>query len=303
MEGEYKNMYLSAKSFVEKFYRSSVVIAMCIILISIILSILLFILPLFGSCVTDYWTTLLAVFISIANALLLYATLKSQQGSIKNEKTSHRQERFETTFFNLLESNRKLINEISVSWNDVSKGYIDSMTISGNMFFNMAVSELAQILSSLESGIREGYNQKEIDEIFMAHEEYKSCDKKDLQRIIDETKIKYSNSFYSITKEDSEKYKSDEGLIYKIFQRKWYFVYEQYIRNLYYMLEYVNREMGEKEAEQRKYVSIIQSQMGRNEINIISEHAKAFLKFKKIIDKTHLIDLKITTQNSHEENC
>ena len=41
--------------------------------------------------------------VSAANTILLYLTLTSQHNGLENEKSARIQERFETTFFNLLE--------------------------------------------------------------------------------------------------------------------------------------------------------------------------------------------------------
>ena len=85
-----------------------------IISFSIIIILLLNIYPFRINCYTnpEFWAILVGSCVAIANALLLYATLNSQNHGIENEKEAHRQERFETTFFNLLESQRKLTEEI-----------------------------------------------------------------------------------------------------------------------------------------------------------------------------------------------
>ena len=67
----------------------------------------------------SFWATFIGSCIAIANALLLYATLKSQNESIINAKDAHRQERFETTFFNLLDLQRKLRNEMAINYEDL----------------------------------------------------------------------------------------------------------------------------------------------------------------------------------------
>ena len=50
----------------------------------------------------------IACLIAIANAILLYSTLMQQKGDIERQKVSFKQERFETTFFNLWNIIREL---------------------------------------------------------------------------------------------------------------------------------------------------------------------------------------------------
>ncbi len=73
--------------------------------------------PWYITCQTnpEFWAIFIGSTIAIANAILLFVTLKSQNIGIANEKEARRQERFETTFFNLLESHQKLVEDIYIN--------------------------------------------------------------------------------------------------------------------------------------------------------------------------------------------
>ena len=97
-------------------------------------------------------TTWIGVWVSIANAIFLFATLSSQNRGINNQKESFAQERFETTFFNLLESHRKLTEELSVSAMVLNENLqIERIKLDGRTFFSFAINEISHIQDSLKS--------------------------------------------------------------------------------------------------------------------------------------------------------
>ena len=94
-----------------------------------------------------------AAFIAIANALLLYSTLQSQNKGIEIQKESAERERFETTFFNLLKSHRQIVNEINVYRSSVAKNDISKVTFlkfSGRQFFTFALIDINNISNNIK---------------------------------------------------------------------------------------------------------------------------------------------------------
>ncbi len=63
----------------------------------------------------SFWLSCVSVFVAITNAILLFITLKSQVEGTNNQKQAFEQERFKTTFFNLLDNHRNLTEKLSVS--------------------------------------------------------------------------------------------------------------------------------------------------------------------------------------------
>ena len=240
--------------------------------------------------------------ISMANAILLYLTLTSQNDGIANEKAARRQERFETTFFNLLEFHRKLVEEISIETYTLDENWnVSSKKLSSRNFFHFAISELRFITVALESNIEEKYDEEGKNKAIEAFE-YKWSEsgqssivisEKQREKIrLDKTlRIEFCNLLYSISKENREKYHSDKCIPYAIFREKWYDSFEHYIRNLYYILNFINEEQEENEEDKKKYIRFVHSQMSRAELNLIEIHAKVFPFFQKILNETHLMEI------------
>ena len=109
--------------------------------------------------------------ISAANTILLYLTLTSQHNGIENEKLARIQEQFETTFFNLLESQRKLTDEIIIETNVLDNNLsVVQKQVRGRSFFTFAIKELGAITDALESNIETNYNESDKDMTIEAFE-------------------------------------------------------------------------------------------------------------------------------------
>ena len=105
----------------------------------------------------------ISAFIGIANALFLYATLKSQNNSIALQNTA----RFETTFFNLLSSHRQLTNEICIYRPTVDIHNISNVVdreYKGRQFFPFALNEIHRIYESITKTSLSYYDKKKAKE-------------------------------------------------------------------------------------------------------------------------------------------
>lgn len=252
----------------------------------------------------DFWPVYIGTCVAIANALLLYVTLNSQKRGIENEKDAHRQDRFETTFFNLLESQRKLTDEIAVDC-----GYIDDdaqvsfQRINGRLFFVFANKELQLITESLETMIDKKYHERDTSDSIHAFEiEWQKKDPENVmgerkheewRKLIRNTRIEYCNMIYKISEDDRQKYSLNKDLPYTLFRKRWYGYFEHYIRNLYYILSYVSEANYMDEKAKQKYVTFLQSQMTRHELAMVEIHAQSFPSYQKMLDTTHLTVLLI----------
>lgn len=221
--------------------------------------------------------------IAIANVLLLYATLNSQNRGIKNEKEANERAQFETTFFNMIETYRKLIDEIKLDYIDLNG---KQTRIRGREFFVFALNEINKISDSLQSDKYHGeYDQYNADcSLQFIDEEY------DNKRIDDEIaamrwknekeneyllihSIQYTNSVYGILENDLIESKSNSNLIsrsYKNFFRRFGFVYEHYLRFLKQILIFIS------DKQSNLYSDLVNAQLSSNEIQVIRLHAKIF---------------------------
>lgn len=244
----------------------------------------------------EFWAIFIGSTVAIANAILLFVTLRAQNEGIANEKYAHRQERFETTFFNLLESQRRLTEEISIeSCTLDEEGNLIPQKVSGRSFFLFAANELRFITQTLNSDIEEKYDVDTTSKAFEAFEdEWKSGEKSETEihnvkkTLISRLRIEYYNLLYNINENCRKDYISNKNLPYILLKEKWYGCFEHYIRNLYYILDFVNQETKTDEECKKKYIRFVQSQMSRAELNLVETHAMVFPLFRKMLDKTHL---------------
>lgn len=269
-------------------------IALPIAIISFIgVVILLVNVPWCFSCFTqpEFWATLIGTIVAISNALLLYATLMSQNKGITNEKEAHRQERFETTFFNLLDNLQKLIDEISFTCEAMDENAcILYRRVNGREFFSFALNELQLITDSLKSKDNKGYEGKDIEDTFRSVEE--RYDREDPTGMMNSQKhdekkellicarTRFYNSVYNIRKEDRQQYPSNPQIPYTLFRNKKYMYFEHYVRYLYYFLQYISDEKSLDEEAIRRYIIIVQAQMNRDELQLIETHAQSCLTFR-----------------------
>lgn len=270
-------------------------IASSLILISLIAS---YGLLLFGfRCLSnpELWALSISAFMAIANAILLFSTLQSQKEAFSYERETRKLERFETTFFNLLEFQRKLTEDICIC-----SGYINenakpiSQEIHGRHFFHFAIHELEMIRSSLTSNMPiKKYREEDVDLSIGALEEkwrrqdsYNSITEdssNEWEKFLKQIRLEYCNLVYDISEETKRFYLSGKVLPYDLFKKKWYIHYEHYFRNLNSLLALCTENTKDIDAQQ-KYVSFIKSQMSNNELHLIQVHAQSDLEFKKTID-------------------
>jgi len=260
----------------------------------------------------QFWPVYLGTCVAIANALLLYATLNSQNHGIRNEKDAHRLERFETTFFNLLESQRKLTEEITVDCEFIDEDARVSMQrIKGRLFFVFATKELQIITESLETKINKKYFESDtLDSIQAFDNKWEKKDpenvmegkkQKEWKKIIKNTQIEYCNLIYDISEDDRQRHLLNKDISYTLFKKQWYGCYEHYIRNLYYILKYVSEAKHLDEEAKQKYITFVQSQMSRHELTLVEVHAQSFPPYHKMLDITHLTNYISKTNYSYEK--
>ncbi len=240
----------------------------------------------------SFWLSCVSVFVAITNAILLFITLKSQVEGTNNQKQAFEQERFETTFFNLLDNHRNLTEKLSVSVMFLKENLqIDNIRLEGRSFFSFAIKEIAYIQESLKSKYYSGQfdtqsDNKSIDAIEQNHTSidaegllYKELEKKLIENY-DHQRIKFTNLMYNISNDKWNKiHNSDdkETISVDIFYKTMFPQYNHYIRSLNNLLDFAKRREG-------GYLHIITSQMSEDELSYISHHALIDNHFKDIKD-------------------
>ena len=235
-------------------------------------------------------TTWIGVWVSIANAIFLFATLSSQNRGINNQKESFAQERFETTFFNLLESHRKLTEELSVSAMVLNENLqIERIKLDGRTFFSFAINEISHIQDSLKSKCYSGKFDEQLDfeSINAIEQQYASIEaegvqikerEKKLLENYNHHRIKFSNLIYDISADKWGRIgNSDDKIMLSvdIFYKTMYPQYNHYIRSLANLLDFAKRREG-------TYLYFVSSQMSEYELSYIRYHALIDSRFKEL---------------------
>ncbi len=265
-----------------------IIIALMIIMVASVGLLLLFCFE--NTTINCPLTTWIGVWVSIANAIFLFATLCSQNRGINNQKESFAQERFETTFFNLLESHRKLTEELSVSAMVLNENLqIERIKLDGRTFFSFAINEILHIQDSLKSKCYSGKFDEQLDSesINAIEQQYASIDAervliKEREKILLENynhhRIKFSNLLYDISADKWDKiHNSDDKrmLSVDIFYKAMYPQYNHYIRSLANLLNFAKRR-------ERTYLYFVSSQMSEYELSYIGYHTLIDSRFKEL---------------------
>ena len=229
----------------------------------------------------EFWPAYFGVFVSIANAILLYVTFQSQKQGILNEKEKSIQQRLDTDFYNMLEAFRKITDEIKLYYYNTN---CTQTVLHGRQFFSYATKEMIKIRESLQTKNFAGlYNDRMAEENDMyIDDEY---DRKKASNEIDaeswrkkkeleyqkDYRIQLTNTVYRIGAEDWERCQGNEitdTTCYPFFYNQWGAVYNHYIRFFTHLADYV---CGIKDE---RFAAILQAQLSTQEISLIKLHAQ-----------------------------
>lgn len=234
-----------------------------------------------------FWPAYLGVWIAIANAILLYATLTSQNRAFKKE-------RYETTFYKMLDAHQSLTNHICMKAKES-----DPFPICGKLFFDFASREMMRIQECLNSDSYLGkFNQNDVNEEGIAIEdEYErklstndidaeSWRRKEEIRIQQKHQIQLTNKEYDISESDWKDYKEAKptaNMEYLFFCHKWYGVYENYIRSVIHILSFIDEYDDGDSRENTLYLDYFRATLSMNELELIKRHSLVDKKLNEIL--------------------
>lgn len=228
----------------------------------------------------------IAAFIAIANAILLYATLRSQNEGNKIQEQSAELNRFETSFYNILMSHRQLVDEITITRPTIKEGSLTKfryLEFKGRRFFTFALIDIRNIQNNLKAGNIEWYKIEEAED----QENYLNARYGDMYEIknTDLTKARkaYVNNLYHISDEDLKK-KDDTNTPFLIFNRTFESSYEHYLRSLNHLLDFIITYSDDVE----RYSNILFFQMGKDEIKFLTWVTSNNKELKEALKKTNL---------------
>ncbi len=263
-----------------------------------------------------------APIIGILSIYLLYKTLLSQQEFNKKQTRLMRDEQFKSTFFNLLQVQRDILNSLKMNYHGINKDGTKTVNkkVEGQIFFNYAVYELSLLFNLMEMNeYKNKFDPSVSGDIWNSiNEEYSSCFScspmpKDLIEEYDklchsirkEIYLSFFMDKYKITENEFDDYKkktTEEKI--KFVYGRFFNEYENcgyYFRHLYRILKFVDEQEKEdidskKDNKYLEFVQFIQAQMSTKEMLIVFYNSFIFPKAKELIIKYKLLE------NLTEEN-
>lgn len=240
-----------------------------------------------GSCYGSFISGVAA----IANAILLYLTLRRQGRSFK-------QERFETTFFNLLSNHEKVVERLFIEKNNEND---NGFTKNRQIFdYILQESKLIKIALSSEKYLGQDTDIEELGILYWEEKQYQT-NKSEKQKLCKEhinalernKSIKFYNAKFHITEKLYNKYNSLTDQTTKdLFCNKIVFKhYEPYMINYLHsikeILKYTNDYIYRKKSISR-YMNIFITSMSYKELFFIQNYAKYNKRFGKCIETCKL---------------
>lgn len=259
----------------------------------------------------DYYEYVLCV-ISLLNAILLYITLSYQNKSFQIE-------RFETSFFNLLENHRKIADEMVIDtqmlkFSDKDDNNLYTFRYKGRFCFFFVHYDTYWIKKTIMSKRDFGfYNYDEIKNSEFAIDYLFDNPQKnpeiDYQRIEAEQKLhlecmyKLINTKYHITQVTRNSIEKQQDNVDKqsflLFWNRWSSCYELYIRSLRQIFLHVISHKNRKK-ERQKYVDYILSQMSRQEIQFVVRLGQFDQSFGSILNECSISRFEEILQSNSE---
>lgn len=256
---------------------------------------------------------------SLAGFFLLYLTLRSQQDDIRHQKKSQAIERFETTFFNLLNVQQNITNDLKVRYSSFNNNTLkkEQRIIVGREFFDVAVKIRRFIDLSLSSDDYLGYYDEEHEQN-LENVMYEPIDPSNYETEEEmDSRIEYNkkrrfitiiNESYDISKDKwikgrQTKDRSRIIYVYGIFFSKYNYVLGHYFRHLYHIVKFINQfektQLNEAITEKEKaeignlcnqYAQFIQAQMSFAELALLHDNALYFSKMGELVEKYNLLE-------------
>lgn len=231
--------------------------------------------------------------------------LSLQRNELIETRQEFKEQNFQTTFFNLLKTQRQLAEDISISIQFL-KYYNsdDKIQIEGRKFFNRSKFELKRILKALDF---EDYSKFEfLNEI----EQYELDMLSEWERndMFKSRKTYYTNSYYNISKEKWNEIKEKDDLekakeAYIIFFKKYNYVVGHYFRHLYHILNFLEENRNEKrldkklendkmivEEEFQQFANFVQAQLSTPELFLLFYNALAFPKLQRLLIEFNILE-------------
>lgn len=231
--------------------------------------------------------------------------LSLQREELIETREEFKDQNFQTTFFNLVKTQREIYQEITSSI-PYLKNYrnVNIIKVSGGDFFIQSKLELIKIHTALNSN--KYYTWTEWDEEM----EYQLTpeDEKEDEYLTEWRKIAYTFNKYKISKKiwkGHQSLNSNESakLLYTLFINKYEYAIGHYFRHLFHILKFLDYKECEllemKESDNEKdnireefqyYSNFIQAQMNLPELFLIFYNSLAYPKLQNLLIKYNFLE-------------
>lgn len=220
--------------------------------------------------------------------------LSLQRRELSDTRKEFKDQNFQTTFFNLLKTQRQLADEINCNVFFL-RSYDQELNsnVQGRQFFITSKSEMKKIIKALDHNKYIKYTKwDEYDEY--EHQPQSAWEADELSTYRQLAFIFYN---YNITNETYDKYKAsaeiDKAIIvYNIFFEKYRYVIGHYFRHLYHIFSFLEKEQndnGDKD-EIINFSNFIQAQMSTPEMFLLYYNCLKFPKMKNLVIKFKILE-------------
>lgn len=244
--------------------------------------------------------------------------LSLQRDELIETREEFKDQNFQTTFFNLLKTQRQLAEEIITNvWDLKSYDKFKKKDLNGRLFFNHSKFELDRIATSLKSDKYNAFIEWGEDMEY-DHSPTNEYEAEDLTK---SRRLSYTLKFYNISKaiwDESKQLNAIEiaRISYGIFFNKFHFVMGHYFRHLYHILKFLDEKEIERKkdkdenekieikAEFQTYANFIQAQMTTPELFLLFYNSLSFPKLQKLLIQFNILEnLTIEDLIEKEHNC
>ena len=267
--------------------------------------------------------------IGVASILVLFCALLVQILSNDEQKRVSIDEQFKSTFFNLLQTQREIIEKISGNF-----WYLDyafkrrPQDVRGLIFFKSAKLQLSFIFEALDNKtFHKGYSDEWVsynEQVFHGGDYIPEEIEKGQEERKKTFRVAHTNDIYQISKEWHTQYKEMSmerkiGLGYAYFFNQ-YECIGYYFRHMYRILKFIRdsekarialagKNISQSNKEEihkqfKEYAQFIQAQMSIDELLLLFYNSFTFDKMQKLIVHYNLLE-NLTIQNliKGEHNC
>lgn len=224
--------------------------------------------------------------------------LSLQREELSETRKEFKDQNFQTTFFNLLKTQRQLAEEIDCYiWNLINYQVEEFEHIKGRNFFNRSKFELERIIKSLKAQKYSKYYPWDQGDDY----EYGPNSEWEADELTESRKLEYTFYTYHVSKEIFESSKSKDqnqiaSLAFYIFYNKYSFVFGHYFRHLYHILSFLENyekelfEKGIKDISVSNFANFIQAQMSTPELFLLFYNCYKFPKLKRLVVKFNILE-------------